>query len=104
VNASCVAIANMFSSINMTSTTTKSMFELEGEIILISCSNETWEMWTTLCDAHNEGNLVNQQSLKIYIIEKDANALPISKELFRPLQRLKKLKLHSIHLKSMVKR
>ena len=81
VHASCVAIVDMFSSINMTSTTTKSVSKLEGEIMLISCSNETWEMWPTLCDAHNAKNLVNQQILKIYTIEKDIDAQPVSKKI-----------------------
>lgn len=52
-------MADMFASINMTFTTTKSVFELEGKIMLISYSNEIWEIWTTLCDVHNAGDLVN---------------------------------------------
>lgn len=52
-------MVDKFSSIDMKSTTTKSVLELKEELILICFAEETWEMWTTFFDAHNAGNIVN---------------------------------------------
>ena len=39
-------MVDKFSSIDMKSTSTKSVMELKGELRLICCNNDTWDLWT----------------------------------------------------------
>ena len=100
VQAFCDAMVDKFSSIDMKSTTTKSVLELKGELRLICCSKETWDMWTTFFDAHSAGDIVNPDTEKKYCADKDSEAPPILREFFRPLQGLTESELHrcAVHL------
>ena len=84
----------------MKSTTTKSVLELKGELRLICCSQDTWDMWTTFFDAHSAGEIVNPDTEDKYNKVKDAEAPPILREFFRPLQGLTESELHrcAVHL------
>ena len=96
----CNAMVDKFSSIDMKSTTTKSVLELKGELRLICCSEGTWETWTTFFDSHSAGDLVNPETEEKYNAVKDAEAPPILREFFRPLQGLTETELHrcAVHL------
>jgi hypothetical protein len=93
-------MVDKFSSIDMKSTTTKSVLELKGELRLICCSQDTWDMWTTFFDAHSAGDIVNPETETKYASEKDGEAPPITREFFRPLQGLTESELHrcAVHL------
>ena len=93
-------MVDKFSSIDMKSTTTKSVLELKGELRLICCSKDTWDMWTAFFDAHSAGDIINPETEKKYSSEKDGEAPPILREFFRPLQGLTESELHrcAVHL------
>ena len=93
-------MVDKFSSIDMKSTTTKSVLELKGELRLICCAQDTWNMWTTFFDAHSAGDIVNPETEEKYFKEKDGAAPPITREFFRPLQGLTESELHrcAVHL------
>ena len=76
------------SSIDMKSTTTKSVLELKGELRLICCNRDTWELWTQFFDAHSSGNLVNPETEEKYNADKTGEAPPLLREFFRSLQGL----------------
>ena len=93
-------MVDKFSSIDMKSTTTKSVLELKGELRLICCTQATWDMWTTFFDAHSAGDIINPETEEKYNAVKDGEAPPILREFFRPLQGLTESELHrcAVHL------
>ena len=88
MQAFCDAMVDKFSSIDMKSTSTKSVLELKGELRLICCNRETWDLWTQFFDAHSAGDLVNPDTEEKYNQEKSGEAPPLLREFFRPLQGL----------------
>ena len=87
VQAFCQAMVDKFSSIDMKSTTTKSVLELEGELKLICCNIDTWDLWTQYFDAHSSGDLINPETGEKYT-DKNLDAPPVVREFFRCLQGL----------------
>ena len=59
LHAFCDTMVDNFSFIDMKSTTTKLVLELKGELHLICCNKDTWELWTQFFDAHSLGDQVN---------------------------------------------
>ena len=66
----------------------KTMMELKGEVKLITTTEETWENWLRLFNAHNNGDLVNLDTENTYRSDPKIKVPPILKEFFRPLQGL----------------
>ena len=81
-------MVDKFSSIDMKSTTTKSVLELKGELRLICCNRDTWELWTQFFDAHSSGDLTNPDTEEKYSAEKTGECPPLLREFFRQLQGL----------------
>ena len=81
-------MVDKFSSIDMKSTTTKSVLELKGELRLICCNNSTWDLWTQFFDKHSSGDLINPETEEKYSAEKTGECPPLLREFFRPLQGL----------------
>ena len=67
MQAFCQAMVDKFSSIDMKSTTTKSVLELKGELKLICCNIDTWDLWTQFFDAYNSGDLINPETGEKYV-------------------------------------
>ena len=93
LQAFCDVMVDKFSSINMKSTTTNSVLELKGELRLICCNRDTWELWTQFFDAHSSGDLVNPDTKEKYCAEKTCECPPLLREFFRSLQGLTELEL-----------
>ena len=93
-------MVDKFSSIDMKSTTTKSVLELKGELRLICCNRDTWELWTQFFDAHSSGDLVNPDTEEKYSSDKTGEAPPLLREFFRSLQGLTESELQrcAVHL------
>ena len=85
LQAFCDAMFDKFSSIDMKSTTTKSVLELKGELRLICCNRDTWELWTQFFDAHSSNDLVNLDTEEKYSADKTGEATPLLREFFRSL-------------------
>ena len=100
LQAFCDAMVDKFSSIDMKSTTTKSVLELKGELRLICCNTDTWELWMQFFDAHSSGDLVNPDTEEKYSGEKTGEAPPLLREFFRSLQGLTESELQrcAVHL------
>jgi hypothetical protein len=82
-------MVDKFSSIDMKSTSTKTVLELKGELRLICCSIDTWDTWVKFFDAHSSATLVNPDTEQRYnIVDKDAQAPDLVREFFRHLQGL----------------
>ena len=99
VQAFCQAMVDKFSSIDMKSTNTKSVLELKGELRLICCNIDTWDLWTQFFDAHSSGDLINPETGEKYN-EKGIDAPPVVREFFRCLQGLTESELQrcALHL------
>ena len=99
VQAFCQAMVDKFSSIDMKSTTTKSVLELKGELKLICCNIDTWDLWTQFFDAHSSGDLINPETGEKYV-DKNLEAPPVVREFFRCLQGLTESELQrcALHL------
>ena len=100
LQAFCDAMVDKFSSIDMKSTTTKSVLELKGELRLICCNADTWDLWTQFFDKHSSGDIVNPDTEEKYSAEKTGEAPPLLREFFRSLQGLteSELKRCAVHL------
>ena len=83
VQAFCQAMVDKFSSIDMKSTSTKSVLELKGELRLICCDNDTWELWTRVFDLHSSGDLVNPDTEEKFNAVEGGECPPINREFFR---------------------
>ena len=81
-------MVDKFSSIDMKSTSTKSVLELKGELRLICCDNDTWELWTRVFDLHSSGDLVNPDTEEKFNAVEGGECPPINREFFRYLQGL----------------
>lgn len=79
---------NKFFSIDMKYTTTKLVLELKGELRLICYAKQTWEVWTTFFDTHNEGDIVNPKPKEKISVEKDQEAPQILRQFFQLFQGL----------------
>ena len=88
MQAFCDAMVDKFSSIDMKSTSTKSVLELKGELRLICCTADTWDLWTQFFDAHTSGDLVNPDTEEKYNAIENFECPPLLREFFRPLQGL----------------
>ena len=100
LQAFCDAMVDKFTSIDMKSTSTKSVLELKGELRLICCNRETWDLWTQFFDAHSSGDVVNPDTEEKYSHDKTGEAPPLLREFFRPLQGLTESELQrcAVHL------
>ena len=78
-------MVDKFSSIDMRSTGTKSILELKGELRLIRCNNDTWDLWTQFFDLHSSGDLVNPDMEEKYNVVAGGECPPLNKEFFRML-------------------
>jgi hypothetical protein len=88
LQAFCDAMVDKFSSIDMKSTSTKTVLELKGELRLICSTADTWELWTQFSDVHTSGDLTDPNTEEKYN-EVDQFEMPkILREFFRPLQGL----------------
>ena len=79
-------MVDKFSSIDMKSTTTKSVLELKGELRLICCNNDTWELWTQFFNAHSSDDMVNPNIKEKHNVDKSAEAPPLLREFLGPYE------------------
>ena len=80
----CDSIVIIFLSIDIKTSTTKTIMELIWELKLITSINPTWAMCCWIFDFHNNNNIVNPKT----------KVPPILREFFKPLQRFTKLELY----------
>jgi hypothetical protein len=88
LQAFCDAMVDKFSSIDMKSTSTKTVLELKGELRLICSTADTWELWTQFFDVHTSGDLIDPNTEEKYNEVEGFEMPKILREFFRPLQGL----------------
>jgi len=90
------AIVTKFSSIDLKKENTKTVQELKGEIKLITATQETWNIWMRLFEAHNNGELVDVETENTFKSDTKSKHPPpkLVREFFRPLQGLQDSELY----------